>query len=68
MVGLAFAAIYVVVAHYVAGRLFRGALADSVVLATGMAMVTSVALAGVGVLVGTSGRCSSSRFAWATAT
>jgi hypothetical protein len=52
MVGLAFAAIYVVVAHYVAGRLFRGALADSVVLATGMAMVTSVALAGVGVLAG----------------
>ena len=52
MVVLVFAAIYVVVAHLVAGRLFRGALADSVVLATGTAMVTSLALAAVGVLAG----------------
>jgi hypothetical protein len=43
MVVLVFAALYVVVAHHVAGRLFRGALADSLVLAAGVAIVTSMA-------------------------
>jgi hypothetical protein len=52
MVVLVFAALYVVVAHHVAGRLFRGALADSLVLAAGVAIVTSMALAAVGVLAG----------------
>ena len=52
MVILAFAAIYIAVAYQVAARVLRGALADSVVLATGTAVLTSMALAGAGVLAG----------------
>ena len=52
LVMLSFAAIYVLVAHQIAARLFRGALADSATLALGMTLAVAVAVSVIGVLAG----------------
>lgn len=52
LVMLSFTAIYVLAARHIATRLFRGALADSTVLAFGMTLAVAVAFSGIGVLAG----------------